>query len=81
MLQVKLICQATGVGSDLWAWLAIMSLSETGLPVIAHTAGSDRRFLTYWLSGFGLISGGMIGLYYLLREIGPMHLSVEVLRL
>ena len=58
--------------------LAIM-VSETGLPGIAHTAGSDRRFSTYWLSGFGLISDGWLGSISPL-EIGPMHLSVEGLR-
>ena len=61
--------------------LAIMvSVLETGLPGIAHTAGSDRRFSTYWLSGFGLISDWMVGALYLLWEIGSMHLSVEGLR-
>ena len=58
----------------------MVSVLETGLPDIAHTAGSDHRFSTYWLSGFGLISDGMVGALYLLREIGPMHLSVEGLR-
>ena len=46
----------------------------------APTAGSDRRFSTYWLSGFGLISDWMVGALYLLWEIEPMHLSVEGLR-
>ena len=41
----------------------LRSLSETGLPGIAHTAGSDRHFSIYWLSGFGLISDGMVGIY------------------
>ena len=46
------------------------SLSETGLPGIAHTTGSDRRFSTYWLSGFGLISDGVVGALYLPWRLG-----------
>ena len=52
------------IGLDQRSW----SLSETGLPGIAHTAGSDRRFSTHWLSGFGLISDGWLGLYISLGD-------------
>ena len=57
----------------------LVSVLETGLPGIAQTAGSDRRFSTYWLSEFGLISDGWLGSISPLG-IGPMHLSVEGLR-
>ena len=39
----------------------LVSVLETGLPGIAHTAGSDHRFSTYWLSEFWLISDGWLG--------------------
>ena len=61
-------------------WAVLVSSCQicpkTGLPGIAHTAGGDHRFSTYWLSGFGLISDGWLGLYISSLEIGPMHLSV-----
>ena len=41
--------------------MIMVSVLETGLPGIAHTAGSDRRFSTNWLSEFGLISDGWLG--------------------
>ena len=47
----------------------LRSLSETALPGIAHTAGSDHRFSIYWLSGVGLISDWMVGALYLLWRL------------
>ena len=51
------------------AYIMTWSLSETGLPGIAHTTGSDHHFSTYWLSGFGLISDWMVGALYLLWRL------------
>ena len=47
-------------------------------PVLHILPGSvNHRFSTNWLSGFGLISDGMVGALYLLWEIESMHSSVE----
>ena len=59
-----------------WSW----SPSESGLPGITDTPGNDRRFSTYWLSGFELISDGMVGLYISFGRLSQCTWSVEGLR-
>ena len=53
-------------------WLAIMVFvwDWSARYCFAHTAGSDRRFSTNWLSGFGLISDGMVGALYFPWRLG-----------
>ena len=56
-------------GQDRWS----RPPSENGLPGISVPPGATI-FASYWLSGFGLISDGMVGLFI---YFGRMNLSVN----
>ena len=55
--------------------VSMVTVLETGLPGIAVLPGATVASRPSMLSGFGIISDGMVGALYRHREIEPMHLS------